>query len=234
LFFDASHWDVYALAMILWSLWFRRDPWPRAFSAHKIMGMVTRGRRPPLDAASDAAASVASAAPLAAPLAAAALPGGFGGGEGLLPPHVDAFAQSIPAGGSAPGDRLSSSISSTSAPSSFSRSISSSIKSASGTVSSWGDLSSALPPPPALRRLIARMWSHGHHDRPELPVVMDIFAREVTTMAQLRREHRAQIRRRTSCCAKSMRETPASKFFSSPPSTVLSFLHGRARRAEHR
>ena len=44
-FGDASHWDLYALGIILWAVWFRTDPWPRHFSAARIMGLVMRGKR---------------------------------------------------------------------------------------------------------------------------------------------------------------------------------------------
>ena len=141
LFFDASHWDVYALACILWSLWFRRDPWPRAFSAHKIMAAVTRGRRPPFPADFEVAPPTAA-------------PGGDLGGSAHRA-ATSAVASSPPSPsasghGAAPSSSLGSSAS------------------FGGGLGAWGDLAAALPPPPALRALVDRMWSHAHSMRPEV------------------------------------------------------------------
>lgn len=44
--------DVYAMGVIMWQLWFRQVPFDGK-AIHKIMSMVTRGKRPPLDKGDD-------------------------------------------------------------------------------------------------------------------------------------------------------------------------------------
>lgn len=142
LFFDASHWDVYALGVLLWSLWFRRDPWPRSFQAVKIMAAVTRGRRPPFappPPPSGGGTRLASRADSLNNSAGSGLTGDGGGGGG----------------GSGGG------------------------YSSNTAGSLWGDMNAALPPPPALRSLVERMWSPSHSMRGEVRDVMEAFNRDV-------------------------------------------------------
>jgi serine/threonine protein kinase len=44
--------DVYAMGVIMWQLWFREVPF-EGKAVHKIMSMVTRGKRPPMDKGDD-------------------------------------------------------------------------------------------------------------------------------------------------------------------------------------
>ena len=177
LFFNASHWDVYALAMMLWSLWFRRDPWPRSFSAHKIMAMVTRGRRPPL---SESAKPPPPAETTAEATAEASL-GAEEASPGSPAPASPAESSILPtlASETAPSPLQSYHSHTERASATTNSSIHSTSESTHDKLAAWGDLISALPLLPALERLIERMWSHSHYDRPELPIAMDIFAREV-------------------------------------------------------
>ena len=185
---------MYALAMMLWSLWFRRDPWPRSFSAYKIMAMVTRGRRPPLREStkplpppppppSAVAEGVAEGTAEAAVEGAPTPTSGAAPATSLLPealvtpkPTPDAGSPSPLLSPQAYHNNKDGALAINSSAHSTTRS------SAHDKLAPWGDLTTALPLLPALERLIVRMWSHSHDDRPELPAAMDVFAREVRNL----------------------------------------------------
>lgn len=46
--YNATAWDLYALGIIVWELWYRKDPW-KDMSTQKIFSRVTRGKRPPFE-----------------------------------------------------------------------------------------------------------------------------------------------------------------------------------------
>ena len=46
--YAASSWDVYSLAIMLWQLWYRKEPW-KGMSTHKIYAKLIKGKRPAFD-----------------------------------------------------------------------------------------------------------------------------------------------------------------------------------------